>query len=76
MKEYKFINKQRTKVLRELDANPFVLGGRVGQADEQGEDLPSEVVFLIWDSPEESAMLALEMQQSAVVTGVVGAMQK
>lgn len=37
------------------------------------EELPSEVVFLIWGlSLEESAMLALEMQQSAVVTGVIG----
>lgn len=70
----KFVNKQRTKVLRDqlMQTHLSWVEG-VGQADEQGEDLPSEVVFLIWGlTLEESAMLALEMQQSAVVTGVIG----
>ncbi len=69
----KFINKQRTQVLRDqlMQTHLSWVEG-VGQSDEQADDLPSEVVFLIWGlSLEESAMLALEMQQSAVVTGVI-----
>ena len=66
----KFINKQRTQVLRdELVQTDLSWVEGEGKADEY----PSEVVFLIWGlTLEQSALLALEKQQSHVVTGVIG----
>lgn len=66
----KFINKQRTQILRdELVQTDLSWVEGEGKADEY----PSEVVFLIWGlTLEQSALLALEKQQSHVVTGVTG----
>ena len=65
-----FINKQRTQVLREqlMQSDLHWVEG-IGEA----EGYPSEVVFLIWGLDlEEFALLAYEMSQTAVVTGVLG----
>ena len=65
-----FVNKQRTQVLRTqlLQTDLSWIEG-LGEAD----GFPSETVFLIWGlTLEESALLALEMSQTAVVTGLVG----
>ncbi len=66
----KFINKQRTQVLRsQLLQTELSWVEGVGAA----EGYPDEVVFLIWGlSLEQSAILSLEMSQSAIVTGVTG----
>ena len=65
-----FVNKQRTQVLRtQLQETELHWVEGLGEAD----GFPSEKVFLIWGlTLEESALLALEMSQTAVVTGLVG----